>query len=267
MCAYKYLNKQKQTAAMEKIDDFFIPENSVDAISEDAYTQAAIVVNSLKAFARLTYQSVYVIDYFKQNFLYVSDNPLFLCGFKPKEVRQMGYSFYFNQIPRDEVNMLLEINRAGFRLFKETPIDERMKLYISYDFHIMDKGGYIILINHKLTPIFLADNGNIWLAACVVSLSSHKQAGNIEAHMDRGLNYWTYSMINHKWEKQNAAILKDREKEVLIYSDQGFTEELIAKNMYLEKETIKYHKQNLFSKLGVNSMSSAIAIAFHKKMI
>ena len=252
---------------MKKIDDFFIQENSVETISEDNYKQATLVVKSLTAFARLTYQSVYVIDYFKKNFLYVSDNPLFLCGYKPKEIREMGYSFFLNQVPQDEINMLLEINRKGFEFFNETPVDDRLKLYISYDFHIMDKEGYQLLINHRLTPILLADNGNIWLAACVVSLSCHQKPGNIEAHMDGKMNYWTYSMESHQWEEHAAIVLKRREKEALFYSAQGLTEEKIAKNMNIEKETVKYHKQKIFNKLDVNNMSSAIAIASHKKLI
>ena len=252
---------------MEKIDDFFIPENRVEVISEDTYKNAVLVIQSLKAFSRLTYQSVYVIDYFKKNFLYVSDNPLFLCGYKPKEIRKMGYSFYFNQIPQNEINMLLEVNKAGFRFFNETPVDNRLKLYISYDFHLQNREGYQLLVNHRLTPILLADNGNIWLAACVVSLSCHHNAGNIEAYMDGNLNYWSYSMGNHRWEEHAAFVLKRREKEVLIYSAQGLTEEKIAKNMNVEKETVKYHKQKIFNKLGVNNMSSAIAIASHKKLI
>ena len=252
---------------MEKIDEFFILGNNVEMISEDTYKQVTpFVIDSMKAAARLTYQSVYVIDYFKKNFLYVSDNPLFLCGFQTDDVREMGYSFYFNQAPKEEIDMLLEINRAGFLFFNKFSIEERLKLFISYDFHIRDKE-HNILINHKLTPILLADNGHIWLAACFVSLSSNQKEGNVEAHMDGRLGYWTYSLDSHQWQQQDAIVLKSREKEVLFYSTQGFTEEKVAEKMNLTPATIKFHKQAIFNKLNVNSIAAAIAIASHKKMI
>ena len=251
---------------MQKIDDFFIPDNKVESISKETYRQAGPVIDTLKSIARMTYQSIYVIDYFKKNFLYVSNNPLFLCGFQPDEVREMGFSFYFNQVSKDEIDMLLEINRASFSFYNGTPIDERMKLFITYDFHIQDRD-YKILINHKLTPILLADNGHIWLAACFVSLSSNQKEGNIEVHIDGRKEYWSYSLEDHQWKNKNEIKLKSREKEVLIYSAQGFTEEKIAEKMHIAKATVKFHKQIIFNQLNVKSISAAISIASHKKMI
>ena len=251
---------------MVKADDFFIQGNRVDKISEKAYKQATLVINAFKSVARLTYQSIYIIDYFKKGFFYVSDNPLFLCGLQSEEVMKMGYLFYEKHVPEAELDMLSEINMAGFEFYNKFSIEECMNLYISYDFHLLDKGQKI-LINHKLTPILLADNGHIWLAACIVSLSSHQKAGNIEAHMDGRSDYWTYSLANHTWKHQDAIRLTIREKEVLIYSAQGFTEEKIDEKMYLKKESVKYHKQNLYNKLNVKNMSAAITIESHKKMI
>jgi len=251
---------------MGSINDFFIPENMVGNISDETYKKAYYVIDTLDAISRLTYQSIYVIDYFKQTFLYVSDNPFFLCGFQPDEVKEMGYNFYFNQVPESEINMLLEINKEGFAFFNKVSIEERMKLLISYDFHIKDNDQKI-LINHKLTPILLADNGHIWLAACVVSLSSKQNAGHIEAHMDGRSDYWTYSLESHEWQHQDAIMLSKREKEILLYSAQGLTGEQIADKICRTMETVNYHKQNLFNKLGVNNIASAIAIASQKKMI
>jgi len=251
---------------METINDFFISDNIVDNISEDDYKQADLVVNAVKALARLAYQSIYIVDYYKKNFLYVSDNPIFLCGLRPDEVEKMGYSFYNQQVPKDELKMLLEINRAGFDFYSKTPREERLDLFISYDFHMND-GGHNVLINHKLTPILLAPNGNIWLAACVVSLSSSQQAGNIEAHKEGCQHYWTYSMESRKWTQHNDIKLNEREAKILLLSVQGYNEKEVAKKIHLEIETIKFHKQKMFKKLDVDNIISAIAIATQKKLI
>ena len=52
-------------------------------------------LEAIKAFARLSYESIYVIDYKDMSFEYVSDNPLFLSGYSAAEVLQLGYEFYF----------------------------------------------------------------------------------------------------------------------------------------------------------------------------
>ena len=239
---------------METTKDFFISDNIANNISDDDYKQADLVVNGVKALARMNYQSIYIVDYHKQNFLYVSDNPIFLCGLRPDEVQKMGYSFYIQQVPNDEVKMLLEINRAGFDFYSKTPIEERLSLFISYDFHVKN-GDRQVLINHKLTPILLAPNGNIWLAACAVSLSSSQKAGNIEAHKEGCPHYWTYSMESRKWTQHNDRTLNEREAEILLLSVQGYNEKEIAKKMNLGIEAIKFHKQKMFKKIDYRAFS------------
>ena len=78
---------------MMEVKDFFIKDNIIDKISDEAYNDIAAIIEDIDTFARTTYRSVYVIDYYKQNFLYVSEIPLFLCGLDAYEVRQLGYRF------------------------------------------------------------------------------------------------------------------------------------------------------------------------------
>ena len=251
---------------IEGIDDFFIQENRVEGISENDYKQAGFVVNSLKAISRMTFKSIYIVDYYKKNFLYVSDNPLFLCGFQPDEVKEMGYTFYTNQVPPEELTMLLEINRAGFEFYSKTPIEERMNLCISYDFHVSDRGN-VKLFNHKLTPVVLAGNGNIWLAACIVSLSSNTKAGNVEAHIHGKPYYWLYSLDKHQWEQNEKMRLNSREKEILLLSTQGLSEHAISGKIHISVPTVKFHKRNLFEKLKVRNLPAAIIEASNKKLL
>jgi len=251
---------------MNTIADFFIPENSVENISEDDYKQAETVISTFKACARLVYQSMYVIDYYQQNFLYVSENPIFLCGLTSGEVKEKGYTFYFEYVPEDDLNMLLEINRAGFLFFNQTPVEDRLKLTISYDFHLRSPHG-LQLINHKLAPIMLAKNGNIWLAACVVSPSFHREAGHIEARMEGQAGYWTYSIKNRIWEQKEDITFDEREQEVLLHTVQGLTMKEIGDKLCIAESTIKFHKQNLFRKLGAHNISEALLATSIYKLI
>ncbi len=71
-----------------KLKGFFYPGNAVSG--EPDYRLAEVFVRSAEAFANATYQSVYIIDYFRKNFLYVSPNPLFPCGMAADEVKKQG---------------------------------------------------------------------------------------------------------------------------------------------------------------------------------
>ena len=109
-------------SSMAQKDDFFFEANSVEDITEADYQRAMPYVEAAQAFAQTTYQSIYIIDYHRKNFLYVSDNPLFLCGHTAEEVREMGYDFYLSYVPKEEVPMLTELNRSGFRAFYDEPV-------------------------------------------------------------------------------------------------------------------------------------------------
>ena len=58
------MNKEK--------DDFFLHSNEVNHINREDYDKIELLVNAAKAFARSTYQCVYIIDYFHQDFIYAS---------------------------------------------------------------------------------------------------------------------------------------------------------------------------------------------------
>ncbi len=111
------------------VDDFFIPDNEVKLPEELDYSRVDEYIRSAEAFSHSTYQSVYIIDYFKRNFLYVSPNPMFLCGLTPEQMKDLGYRFYLEYVPQDEQSLLLELNRAGFSFYSNIPVEDRRDWY------------------------------------------------------------------------------------------------------------------------------------------
>lgn len=251
---------------MERVDDFFIPENEVKLQNELDYGRVDEFVNAAEAFSRLTYQSVYIIDYFRQNFLYVSPNPMFLCGMTPEEVCRLGYRFYSDHVPEDEQQLLLTINKAGFYFYDKIPVAERKDWFITYDFHIINDG-HRILINHKLTPLALTSDGRIWLALCAVSAPTHTESGHIEMHRTGSPEYFEYNPQSRRWERHQIPTLTDGEKSVLTLSIQGYTMTEIADKMCLSPDTIKKYRQNIFHKLDVRNISEAIVAAANSKLL
>lgn len=247
--------------------DFFKSRNTVNNISEDDRNQTMYYLEAIKAFSRTTYKSVYVIDYEKKGFEYVSENPLFLCGHTAHEVQQMGYAFYFKYVIPQDLDLLLKINTIGFDFFEKIPIEERLTHTISYDFHLKNMDGKTILINQKLTPVYLTETGKIWKAICLISLSSEKTSGNIKIYKMGDSKLLTYDLEGDFWKTGDRIKLSDREKEVLQYSIRGYTIGEIAEAIYLSPDTVKFHRRKLFIKLEVANISEAIAFATNNKLI
>ena len=224
---------------------FFIKENKVDYISEEAYSSINLITDDVDAFARVTYQTVYVIDYYKQNFLYVSDNPLFLCGLTAEEVKELGYDFYINYVVPEDLPLLLEANTAGFLFYKDIPIEERKEYTISNDFHIRDKiSGKKSLVSHQLTPMRLTENGQLWLALCAVRLSSNTKSGNIVIRRKNTSKQWYFE--SQKWEEVLRPKLSNKEIEVLKFSAMGYTVSEIADKVLRSQGTYKNVSKRYF---------------------
>lgn len=252
---------------MTNVNSFFNSKNTVNNLTEDVLDQTKNYIEAIKAFSRTTYSSIYVIDYEKKGFDYVSDNPLFLCGLTPNEVKEMGYEFYFKHVPPEDIDLLLKINTIGFDLYETKPLEERKDYTISYDFLLKTEEGKSILINQKLTPIFLNEEGKVWKALCVVSLSTKLNSGNITVYKKgKGIVY-KYDLEGDYWKTIEEIKLTNREKEIIQYSIRGYAIKEIAEKIFVSPDTVKFHRKKLFEKLDVTNISEAIRYATNNKLV
>lgn len=252
---------------MVDVNDFFSFKNTVNNISDNEQKQTENYIEPIKAFARTTYKSLYVIDYQKKGFEFVSDNPLFLCGHTASEVQEMGYLFYFKYVTPEDLELLLRINTIGFDFYEKIPLEERKYYTISYDFHLKNQDKKVILINQKLTPMFLTADGKIWKAICIISLSTEAEAGNIKIYKKGDNKIFNYDLEGDFWREVETVKLTIREKEVLQYSARGYTINDIAEAIFVSPDTVKFHRKKLFNKLEVSNIAEAIAYATNNKLI
>ncbi len=252
---------------MTKIDDFFSLSNTVKNVSSSDKAQTTDYLEPIKAFARSTYKSIYVIDYETKGFEYVSDNPLFLSGHTAEEVKKMGYEFYFKYVTKEDLDLLLKINTIGFEFYEKTPIEERKNYTIAYDFHLKNQEGKIILINQKLTPLFLTKAGKLWKAICFISLSTEHNSGNIRVYNKNDGAILKYNLKRNFWESTEKIKLAKREQEIIELSTRGFSINEIAEAIFISPDTVKFHRRKLFEKLDVSTISEAIAFVTNNKLL
>lgn len=249
------------------IDDFFRPLELKDYPLDEDYAKIQPFIKAATAFSQITHHSIYIIDYYKKGFAYVSEDPLFLCGMSPGFVLNEGYRFYLNHVPEEDLKLLLEINEAGFRFYQKIAIGDRLNYKISYDFHLVQKDKSLLLVNHKLTPLILDKDSNIWLALCVVSPASNDLRGNITIRKKGENEFYEYNVTDKVWITKTVVRLSKREREILLLSGQGLTMDKIAGNLCLSIDTIKFHKRSIFRKLGTRNISEAILMASNYNII
>ena len=195
-------NGYRMSVILNKNNRLQLPQDVRPQIGDEQYCGLQPYIDSARAFAQITYKSLYIIDYNRMNFLYVSDNPLFLCGESVATVQQEGYDFYYNHVPEEDLEFLTQVNRAGFDFFKGIAVSERTQYTISYNFRVnKQESKERVLINHQITPLKLDSMGNIWLALCLVSLAPSQE---------RGVAYMTAVNSNTMWQFSSKMCIRDR---------------------------------------------------------
>lgn len=252
---------------MNDIHNGLLTKNKVGHITGEDRMADKDYLMAIDAFARLTYESVYIINYETMSFDYVSENPLFLCGYSSEEVLCMGYDFYFKNVPPEDLALLNLINEAGFDFFEQLPGEEKKAYTITYDFHLVNKSGKAILVNHKLTPLFLTGAKKMWKAMCIVSISHHQDAGNVFISRQNSDARWQLDTERKIWRKCDKPQLSDREIEILRLYAQGLTIEQIAKQISVTPDTVKYYRRRIFDALDVTNIVRALSYATDGKML
>ncbi len=244
------------------------PADTRPRVDEALYKELHHYVESAKALARLTYKSLYIIDYNKLNFLYISSNPLFLCGESVDEVMSEGYQFYYQHVPEEDLVFLQQVNQAGFDFFRRIGISERTEYTISYNFRIIpSESKEPILINHQLTPLRLDSEGNIWLSLCLVSLAHSREVGEAYISAVNSNKRWKFSLKSDHWKQIEDLTLSEHEKAVVSLAHQGLSVEEIAQIIHRSEDSVKGYRKALFQKLGVSNIAEAIAVATSRKLI
>ena len=244
------------------------PADTRPRVDEALYQGLHPYVESAKALARLTYKSLYIIDYNKLNFLYISSNPLFLCGESVDEVMREGYQFYYRHVPEEDLVFLQQVNQAGFNFYKEIAISERTEYTISYNFRIIPaESKEPLLINHQLTPLKLDSSGNIWLSLCLVSLAHTREVGEVYVSAVNSNKRWRLSSKSGRWRQIEDLTLSEHEKAVISLAHQGLSVGEIAQIIHRSEDSVKGYRKALFQKLGVSNIAEAIAVATSRKLI
>ena len=100
------------------------------------------------------------------------------------------------------------------------------------------------------------------MSLCVVNPSAGTKPGNAFIQMiDEPMVKHKYSFKAGRFMSPQSIILSDREKQVIKLSANGYSVPDIASILFVSVNTVKYHKKNIYKKLGVNNISEAIFFA------
>lgn len=183
-------------------------------------------------------------------------------------VKELGYKFYIDNVPKEDLDFLFEINVKCLEFLRDIPPEEKVKYTISYCFNIINTQSHKKqLINHQITPLKLTKSGEIWLAICVASIPSKGTVGEIIMSLDGANTLWKYDRSSKKWKEMPRVELKDVEITVLKLSAMGYTMYEIAELVHRSFDSVKGYRKSILEKLGAGNINEALNIAMNFRLI
>ncbi|MBE4948463.1 response regulator transcription factor [Chryseobacterium culicis] len=250
----------------DKINSLYTRKRSgTVAVSDEK--NANKYLNVLKAVSKNSLSCVYIADLKTRKLEFISENPLLFSGLSSAEVEKMGYSFYRKYTKKEDLDILKKVSSTGFKFFECLSPEEKKIHTLTYDFHVKYANSVDVLVNHKITPVEICDQGEISKVVCVVSYSLSRTAGNIRVISNTSDSYWTYNLSTGKWTEECKITLKIREIEIIRLYLQGLTIEEIAEQLFVSPSTIKFHRSKLFERIGAKNIIEAISYVISNNLI
>jgi DNA-binding CsgD family transcriptional regulator len=239
------------------------------------------IVVDMDAFFSACMESMYIIDFQKQRFIYLSNHDFLFGEYSSDEIMQMGYGFYRKTVHPKDLPVLMKI----FEKIQQKPdtVDsqDREVLYFSFTIRFAicsEKKETVEYVNvhHKVIPIF--SNGEIQKGICSLSLSESENLGNLRRYWNDN-TFDEYVFKTEKWTTGHKEGLTKSEKNVMLWIMQGITHTVIAArlgitlsgvDMILRRLRTRFHvdtKAQLRTYVNIHSLlfSPTIGITRNRK--
>lgn len=208
--------------------------------------------------------TVVVFDFDKKTFKYIPND------YVQNTPIEVDYEHVKNIIHPNDVSFLDNVYTV---ILDSLNNEELMTDHINYfsfilqirkDWSLQGKSDYLMTYV-KLKPQWV--NGLLKYGICMLSASIiRKQDNQLCAHY-KCMDYFDYSFKTKKWTHIPFSPLSKREKEMLIWAQQGLSLKETAIKMNVADKTIENMRYTLFAKFGVNTIEQAIQYAFNRRLL
>ena len=226
-------------------------------------------------------EALVILDFQQNTFLHVPCHDLFLCGYSQEEVRELGFKFFKKALHPEDIQLW---NRIYNLIFKSQNNGDFTKEKINYfSFTLRFKSSFskgkknrYNMVYFKLKLKFIDEEPRFGI--CFLSCSVMPNSGNLNVYF-YNQEHAEYAFDKRKWMKNSSFQLTGRERELLMWTQQGLSQKEIAEKFGVEEKTVENSKYSLFRKidgrldgisegeLEIKSIIKALQYASNRRLI
>lgn len=212
---------------------------------------------------------VYLLDYTRNQYLYVDDACFNLFGFTPKQWMASGIEGYLKRWhPADFKIMNSKVFPKNIHFLQTVPPEQYGSLIFSFNYRALNaKGEYItILQRSSYIPGATAGKplGSIGIAVDITHFKSDisvvhtiEQVKQVEGKKVTELLYKN----GYAAEDTTRVTISKRELEILKWMAEGFNSRQIAQTLNISTNTVNNHRKNMLHRCGCSTSTELLSYA------
>ncbi|WP_446787773.1 helix-turn-helix domain-containing protein [Macellibacteroides fermentans] len=246
-------------------DDFFkgILDNNI-SMDVCGWLTAYDILSSMVS------EAFIILDFKRKNIQYISNNDMIMCDHTNEMSTTFCFDFFEKVIHPKDILFCHSIIDA----ILDSPNNDELLVdqvnYFSFLLRIKNslssnrKSDYIMTYV-KLKPLW--SNDKLQYGICILSVSViRKQEHQLCVHY-KNMDHSSYSIKTKKWKHYEFSPLSKRQKEMLVWAQQGLSLKETADKMHVTDKTIESIRWTLFDKFGVKTIEQAIQYASNRRLI
>lgn len=215
-----------------RVNYFDIQPSEVEALDDQELMR---VRQEADAFARLNYCNVYVLDLFREQFVYVRNELKWMRELLPEAGAESGGDYFERCFSPSDAWKMQAAARAAARWAMRFPADERSEFILMFPLRVNRLSGHGHEVTyHKVTPLRITASGKVWLALCADFIAARHTS---EVVLRKGARFWS---------------------EMLVLSAAGMDIDGIARALCTTQANVKRIRHNVYRKLHVDNITEAI---------
>lgn len=245
--------KKTNTNMKDKIQ--YLYQSDIDEqIKEEEYNHVGTIVKTIGAISRISNQSWFVIDYYRQKLIYRSKQLIFIDHAREEDFKCESINPYLSYVAEEDLNRMVESKQHFKKFFHKFSYEDKQKHVSVINFRI-ELHGKKTMIFQKYTPLLLRPDGKPWLGMFFIGHSTARDYGKI--YYFYGKSRFEYLEKNHTF-KEELLSLSKTERKIMHGFYSGLSDKELCEKLCLSPNTIKTHKNHLYSKLCVRSREEAM---------
>ena len=233
----------------------FAEEDRIDYSERNEY-----FIQCVKAMENIMDLDAYIIDYIGGKVLYATKGYSSLQGYTYKELES-------NYIFSEDLPTVATLDWQVFDFFYSLPKHRRLNCYLTSHYRIRNSKNKVALINHKCSVLDLAPSGTMRLTLCIDSCPTSDKSGAAYIKMADTNTVYEFLKSSQKFVEVKTQKLTNKMDLIVKLASNGRTEMQIAEELGISVNTVKYHKKQIFTRLGVKNITEAVQWVNNQKKL